>query len=150
VDEATEVLILGTLPSDMSIAVGQYYANPSNDFWKLIGASLNETFVTLPYEAKVELLKSHRIGLWDAYYSCIRPGSLDSNITEQELNDFWSLKSVAPNIRLVCFNGRKAAKAIRSLTQLNYTTLPLPSSSGANRKNQAGRLNRWKEGIHSA
>ena len=135
VDEATEVLILGTLPSDMSIAAGQHYANPGNDFWKLVGAALNQTLIGLPYDAKVDLLKANRIGLWDAYHSCIRPGSLDSNITEQELNDFGNLKSIAPNIKLVCFNGRKAAKAIRSLTQLDYTTLPLPSSSGANRKN---------------
>ena len=44
VDENTEILILGTLPSDMSLAAEQYYANPGNDFWKLIGAVLKETF----------------------------------------------------------------------------------------------------------
>jgi hypoxanthine-DNA glycosylase len=43
VDENTELLILGTLPSDMSLAEGQYYANPGNDFWKLIGAALNQS-----------------------------------------------------------------------------------------------------------
>jgi hypothetical protein len=48
-------------------------------------------------ESKVELLKGSRIGLWDAYHSCIRPGSMDGDITEQELNDF-ELKSVARNI----------------------------------------------------
>ena len=67
VDENTEVLILGTLPSDISIAAGQYYANLSNDFWKLIGESLDVSFVNLPYDAKIELLKANRIGLWDAY-----------------------------------------------------------------------------------
>jgi len=30
VDEDTEILVLGTLPSDMSLAAGQYYANPAN------------------------------------------------------------------------------------------------------------------------
>ena len=49
-------------------------------------------------ESKVELLKGSRIGLWDAYHSCIRPGSMDGDITEQELNDFEALKSVARNI----------------------------------------------------
>ena len=78
-------------------AAEQYYANPGNDFWRLIGAALNQPFDGLSYESKVELLKGSRIGLWDAYHSCIRPGSMDGDITEQELNDF-ELKSVARNI----------------------------------------------------
>src|SRR5579862_986741 len=41
IDSKTEILILGTLPSDVSLAKGQYYANPNNDFWKLMGAVLN-------------------------------------------------------------------------------------------------------------
>ena len=32
IDENTKILILGTLPSDMSLAAEQYYANPGNDF----------------------------------------------------------------------------------------------------------------------
>ena len=147
VDENTEVLILGTLPSDISIAAGQYYANPSNDFWKLIGESLDVSFVNLPYDAKIELLKANRIGLWDAYHSCIRPGSMDENITEQELNNFETLENTAPNIRLVCFNGQGSTEAMESLTRLNYQTIALPSSSGANRRDQAGRLGRWKEAV---
>lgn len=148
-DEATEILILGTLPSDKSLAVGQYYANPGNDFWKLVVAALNTSLDGLSYEDKVELLKANRIGLWDAYHSGIRPGSMDGDISEQELNDFESLKSVAPNIRLICFNGRGAAEAKESLTRLEYQTVLLPSSSGANRKNQPGRVSRWQEAIQS-
>jgi TDG/mug DNA glycosylase family protein len=147
VDEDTEILILGSLPSDKSIAAGEYYANPGNDFWKLVGTALHQSFEGLSYESKVELLKASRIGLWDAYHSCIRPGSMDGDITEQELNDFANLKSIAPNIRLICFNGREAAEAKESLTRLEYQTLLLPSSSGANRKDQVGRLSRWEEAI---
>ena len=87
-DEITEILILGTLPSDKSLAAGEYYANPGNDFWKLIGAALNQPFNDLSYEDKLELLKAHRIGLWDAYHACFRPGSMDKDITEKEPNDF--------------------------------------------------------------
>lgn len=56
VSQNTEILILGTLPSDMSIAASQYYANPGNDFWKLIGAVLNQTFAGLSYGDKIEFL----------------------------------------------------------------------------------------------
>ena len=36
-DENTEIMVLGSLPSDESILKQQYYANPGNDFWKLLG-----------------------------------------------------------------------------------------------------------------
>ena len=147
VDENTEILILGTLPSDMSLAAEQYYANPGNDFWKLIGAVLNQTFTGLSYEDKLELLKANRIGLWDAFQSCVRPGSMDSDITGHDLNDFETLKNIAPNIRLICINGRKAAQAEETLQALGYETRLLPSSSGANRRVQKGRLVSWKTAI---
>ena len=79
-------------------AAEQYYANPGNDFWRLIGAVLNQTFEGFSYEEKLGLLRDNRMGLWDAYQTCVRPGSMDSDITEQELNDFEALKSVARNI----------------------------------------------------
>lgn len=148
VDESTEILILGTLPSETSLAVGQYYANPGNDFWKLVGGALNQSFEELSYKAKVELLRANRVGLWDAYRSCVRPGSMDRDITEKELNDF-SILSLAQNIRLVCFNGQGAAQAKESLVRLGYQTRLLPSSSGANRRDQERRLICWKAALGS-
>jgi hypoxanthine-DNA glycosylase len=73
-------------------------ANPSNDFRKLVGAALNQNLDGLLYESRIALLKANRIGLWDAYQSCVRPGSMDSDITEQEMNEFESLKNIARNI----------------------------------------------------
>jgi G:T/U-mismatch repair DNA glycosylase len=74
---------------------------------------------------------------------------MDKDITEQEPNDFTILKAIAPNIRLICFNGRWAAEAEESLFRLGYQTRHLPSSSGANRRDQDGRLVRWKEAIRA-
>ncbi len=147
VDENTEILILGTLPSDTSLAAGQYYANPGNDFWKLVGAALDKSLDGLSYEDKLDLLKASRIGLWDAFHIGFRPGSMDANITETELNDFSVLKGIAPSIRLVCFNGKGAADAEEVLAGLGYRTRLLPSSSGANRRYQEERLNRWKSAL---
>ena len=135
---------MGTLPSDKSLAAGQYYANPGNDFWKLVGAALDKSLDGLSYEDKLEFLKANRIGLWDAYHSCFRPGSMDADITERELNDFTSLKDIAPSIRLICFNGKGAAEAEESLHGLGLKTLLLPSSSAANRKDHLERSRRWK------
>ncbi len=102
VDENTEILILGSLPGDESLAAGQYYANRNNDFWKLIGNALNESLHGLTYNDKLESLKIHRIGLWDAYYACFRHGSMDKDITEKEPNDFYVLRSIAPKISTFC------------------------------------------------
>jgi double-stranded uracil-DNA glycosylase len=143
IDDKTEVLILGTLPSDVSLAKGQYYAKPSNDFWKLIGQVVKQNIVTLSYERRVETLKDHGIGLWDIYHYCVRPGSMDKDITEPELNDFRTLKTICPQLALVCFNGQKAGQCEEVLRGLGYVTLVLPSSSGANRRNQAERLRCW-------
>lgn len=148
VDEKTEILILGTLPSDTSLAMEQYYANLSNDFWELIGAALNENLECLSYTNRIEKLRAERIGLWDIYHKCVRPGSMDRDITEQELNDFRSLKSIAPNLKLVCFNGKGAARWKELLLGLGYETRVLPSSSAANRKDQEGRLRCWKAITH--
>lgn len=147
VDENTETLILGTLPSDMSLAAGQYYANPGNDFWKLAGAALDESLDGLSYEDKLAVLKANRIGLWDAFHTGFRPGSMDANMTETELNDFTVLKELAPKLRLVCFNGKGAVGAKESLVGLGYETCLLPSSSGANRRNQVWRLEEWCEAV---
>jgi double-stranded uracil-DNA glycosylase len=143
IDDKTEVLILGTLPSDGSLAKGRYYANPSNDSWKLIGQVLNQNVVTLSYECRIETLKKFGIGLWDIYHHCFRPGSMDKDISEPELNDFKMLTSTSPRLRLICFNGQKAGESEDLLRSLGYLTLVLPSSSGANRRNQAERLGSW-------
>lgn len=46
------VLILGTLPGAVSLACGQYYAQPRNVFWRIIG-ELMAAAPALPY-ASVE------------------------------------------------------------------------------------------------
>jgi hypoxanthine-DNA glycosylase len=143
IDVKTEILILGTLPSDVSLSKAQYYAKPSNDFWKLLETVLNEPIANATYEAKIEKLSAHKIGLWDVYHSVVRPGSMDKDISERRLNDFTTLKRIAPNLRLVCFNGKEAAHPEELLRGLGYTTRVLPSSSGANRRNQEKRLRCW-------
>ena len=42
IDENSQVLILGSLPSLMSEKNNFYYGNPFNRFWKIIGALFNE------------------------------------------------------------------------------------------------------------
>jgi hypoxanthine-DNA glycosylase len=116
----------------------------------LVGAALGKSLNSLSYEDRLELLKANRIGLWDAFHIGFRPGSMDADITEAELNDFAVLKGAAPSIRLICFNGKEAAEAKESLSRLEYNTWLLPSSSGANRVDRQVREYCWKAAIPGA
>jgi hypoxanthine-DNA glycosylase len=49
IDQNTEILTLGSLPSDLSIAAGEYYANPKNQFWKIIFAIFNNNLLLVKY-----------------------------------------------------------------------------------------------------
>ena len=108
IDENTEVLILGSLPSDISILKGEYYANPQNQFWRIIFTIFNNGVPVVEYKKKLDLLLKNKIGLWDVLTEAHRPGSLDSNIKQEVLNDFGGLFVDYPKIRLLAFNGDKA------------------------------------------
>ena len=90
----------------------------------------------LPYERRLSDMLKHGIALWDSAHSCVRPGSLDSNIRDAVANDFESLFMEYVNIRKVFFNGRAAESLFRrhtkgmALPELEY--LSLPSTSPAN------------------
>ena len=71
------ILVLGSLPSERSIAVGEYYAHPRNAFWpimrELVGARGS-------YAERCTALVEAGIALWDVLKRSERPGSLDSDI----------------------------------------------------------------------
>ncbi len=53
--EAPQVLILGNMPSAMSLASGQYYGNPRNAFWRITGALFGFS-ADAPYPERVASL----------------------------------------------------------------------------------------------
>jgi hypoxanthine-DNA glycosylase len=108
------VLVLGSLPGRVSLREQQYYAQPRNDFWKIMGALVGAS-PERPYADRLEALKAHRVALWDVCASAQRPGSLDASIRHATVvaNDFVSFFQAHPQIDLICFNGRKAADLYR-------------------------------------
>ncbi|EEO27575.2 DNA-deoxyinosine glycosylase [Oxalobacter paraformigenes] len=124
-------MILGSFPGRESLAAGQYYAHPRNQFWRLLSAVLGEELVLLPYEARLERLLRHGIGLWDVITMCERIGSLDSRIKNAVPNDFKRLKKDCPNLEKICFNGKVAGTYAERLAAAGYKTIVLPSSSPA-------------------
>ncbi|HII80615.1 MAG TPA: DNA-deoxyinosine glycosylase [Methanosarcina sp.] len=143
-DKNADILILGSLPSDESIRKQQYYGNPGNDFWRLLGKALGEDLQGMDYDRRLEVLRHGGIGLWDVFKAGDREGSLDAGIGDEELNDFSKLKELAPALRLVCFNGKKAGEYESLIRKMGYETKVLPSSSGANRRFSKNRESVWK------
>lgn len=148
-DLESEILILGTLPGKESLKTRQYYANPNNQFWEIISIILNEPMPD-SYEGKLKVLKRNHIALWDVLKSANRDSSLDSDIKNPVTNDILEFISKHPKLRVIGFNGEKAATIFRTyiglcdLPQKVFTVL-LPSSSSSNSHSTiAGKADRWK------
>jgi len=146
VDDRSRILILGSFPSETSLDYQQYYANPSNGFWKVIFPVLNEPF-TEDYQQRVFVLKKHRIALWDVIESCFREGSKDNAIKEATPNDLKELIKKFPSLRYLLFNG---TNPVQFFIKLGLDEGPLvfvpsfPSTSGLNtRLTLREKIDRW-------
>jgi hypoxanthine-DNA glycosylase len=127
----TRILILGSFPGAASLAAQQYYAHPRNQFWRLVGALVEEDLYNLPYAERLPRLLAHRFGLWDVLAACEREGSLDSAIRKPAANDFERLHRLCPELETVGFNGQASGKFAAQFGQAGYRTVVLPSSSPA-------------------
>lgn len=140
------VLLLGTMPGVKSLEINQYYGHPQNNFWKLITKVFDEEDVA-DYIQKIEMLKRNKIAVWDVLQACERQGSLDSAIMKEVPNDFTNFLNEHPNIKIIAFNGQKAAAFFKKHVQLpkEYELITLPSTSPANAgKSFEQKLSEWK------
>jgi hypoxanthine-DNA glycosylase len=140
------LFILGSLPGDASLAARRYYAHPSNQFWRLLGASLGEDLQSLDYESRLARLAGRKVGLWDVIASASRPGSLDQAIRQAEHNRIEQLLTGFPDLQGIAFNGSTAASIGRKLISeipRNLTLIDLPSSSAANTRPFTDKMTEW-------
>ena len=131
VDARTRVLMLGSLPGEASLAARQYYANPTNQFWPLIGGVIGVDLVSLPYEARLERLLAAGVGLWDTVRSATRVGSLDGAIRDHQANPLGAFVASLPDLKAIGFNGAKAAAVGKREIDAAVAFVDLPSSSAA-------------------
>ncbi len=144
------MLILGSFPSTASLAAQQYYAHPQNQFWRILGTVIEQPLRKMDYAARLVAVRTAGIGIWDVYSSCERAGSLDSAIREARPNDLGALRTAAPSLRRICFNGRMAAKRIREVEAMGFEALVLPSTSPAHAgMSLEEKLRRWREGLRA-
>lgn len=130
-DAGVHTLILGSFPSEASLAAGQYYAHPRNQFWRILGNLLRQPLHELPYSRRLAALLAHGLGLWDVLGACERTGSLDADIRVPRANDFAPLRQRAPNLSRVLFNGLAAGRFTPQFQQAGLGVVILPSTSPA-------------------
>jgi hypoxanthine-DNA glycosylase len=146
-------LILGSLPGTVSLARREYYAQPQNSFWPILGSLLGFD-LALPYAQRAEQLCLHRVALWDVCRCGIRPGSLDSSIRRDSVvpNNFADFLRKHRALRAIAFNGRAAESLFRSrvapalassAASLHWISLPSTSPAYASLR-FAGKLARWR------
>jgi len=95
---------------------------------------LGTELVSLDYPSRLQMLRQHRVGLWDVVAEAHRAGSLDSNIRNRDDNDLIGLLARFPNIAVIAFNdgtARKLGARIFGEHAPRYQIIELPSSSPA-------------------
>jgi hypoxanthine-DNA glycosylase len=149
-DDRARILILGNMPSVMSLAVQQYYGNPRNGFWRITG----DIFGFDPdaaYEARTFALRSSGVAVWDVLRLCRREGSLDSAIEPDSMvaNDFGPFLDAHPAVDRVYFNGAAAENNFMRLAgidrPLRYRRLP--STSPAQTMRYEDKLAAWRSAL---
>ncbi len=151
-DTRARVLVLGSLPGPVSLRERQYYAQPRNAFWRIMGV-LFGAGLEQPYEARLERLRSNHVALWDVCASAHRSGALDAAIRRASVvpNDFAAFFAKHSRLRLVVFNGQVAAELCRrkvvsglpeKVASLRYQTLPSTSPAYASMTFEQ-KLERW-------
>ncbi len=152
---SARVLVLGSMPGVVSLATKEYYAHPRNQFWRIVG----ELYGFDPagnYRRRTQALCLAGVALWDVLASCARPGSLDADIDERTIvvNPFTGFLAAHPQIRRVCFNGRKAEAAWRRYVlrelpracELSYELLPSTSPAHAG-MSYPRKLRAWRRAL---
>ena len=127
------VLILGSLPGEVSLRKRQYYGNPGNRFWGMMQELGLVGDPRGPYETRIAELHERGVGLWDSCYAAVRYRSSDATIRDVVPNPI--LETVlAHGIRLVAFNGQKSRlefdRFYPDFAAADLVTMP--STSGTN------------------
>ncbi len=154
IENDSEILIIGTFPSDISICSEQYYANTShNCFWKLIYKIYEDKdIVPNNYPDRKKVLRRNKIALCDVYSWAARQGNSDSKIDKKnvEYHKLDELLNDHPNIKKIIFNGQAAAKVFKEkFSTIDISTYTAESTSGNNRYKIVNKIEDWKNILQS-
>ncbi|MBU9766193.1 DNA-deoxyinosine glycosylase [Mycobacterium sp. TNTM28] len=146
---APRVLVLGNMPSVMSLASGEYYGNPRNAFWRITGALFGFD-PDAPYPDRVAALCSHEVAVWDVLKTCRRVGSLDSSVERDSMvpNNFDAFFAAHRTLQRLVFNGAAAEANYRRLVGApSLPSVRLPSTSPAQTMRYEDKLGAWRAAL---
>jgi TDG/mug DNA glycosylase family protein len=101
-------MVLGSFPSRASLEAGEYYGNPRNHFWSILGLYFGINLMVADYREKTRLLTISGLALWDVFATCERAGSLDSSIRSEKANPIPDFLVRHPRIIKIALNGEAA------------------------------------------
>jgi len=149
-DEASRILILGSLPSVKSREQMFFYGHKQNRFWKVMAEVLyckyndiktkdqpdsgyDGIVVPSTIEEKKAMLHKYHIALWDTIYSCDIIGSSDSSIRNVVPTDLKPILEQSKITKVFC-NGATSARYYKKYQEkeLGIKAVTLPSTSPAN------------------
>lgn len=154
-----KILILGSMPGQVSLDHQQYYGHPRNQFWPVLSALFGVN-AQLDYDSRCQQAVKVGIALWDVIARCQRQGSLDSAIVSRSVhfNPLAEFCQLLPELQQIWLNGGKAAQSFRQYQrqyQLKYSAnwpgadlsiRELPSTSPAHASlSFAAKLALWQE-----
>ena len=153
VNKKAKVLILGSMPSEVSLQKQQYYGHDRNAFWPIM-MELFSGQADADYQQRQQLLVAQQTAVWDVLQSCHRQGSLDVNIkmASVKVNDFRTFFIKHSALRNVFFNGAMAEKVYNKYVRpglgtdfayLHYHRLPSTSPAYAS-MTLAEKTNAWR------
>ena len=143
INDNSEVLILGSLPSVKSREEGFYYAHPRNRFFLVLATLFNEVEPISIMDRK-SFLNKHNIALYDVVYACDIHMSSDSSIKNVTPINIKCLLNAHTRIKIIAVNGGKAKqlfdKYLLKDVPDNIKVAYLPSTSPANAKMSLDQL----------
>lgn len=144
------LLILGNMPSVLSLAAHRYYETPRNAFWRITGELLGFD-PTAPYDDRLAAVRARGVAVWDVLRSCRRSGSLDSAVDPNSMvaNDFATFFAEHPTISRVVFNGAAAESNFLRLTGADFALdyVRAPSTSPAQTMRYDDKLRAWRAAL---
>ena len=148
-DRDCHTLILGSMPSRVSLSGNEYYAHPRNAFWAIMASLFAFSREDTPYSRRLGILREHHIALWDVLAVCERHGSADSAIRDEVANDLAAFLRQHPNVSRILLNGSGAASFFNKYQRGNIGShiriIQLPSTSPANATMSfAEKLSVWR------
>lgn len=137
-DPPTRVLILGTAPSRKSRAKDlsdrdvfyrgrwtgpQFYGNPRNSFWNIVGTALGFRRDEIDHERQKQLLISGGYAIWDVLRSCKSAGSLDAQIDKNSTvpNDIFGFIRKRRSIHKIVMPNNSFAMFLRHFKSCLHT-----------------------------